>query len=181
MKIGKEELIVNGSKVKAIVSIPEKKDRSMLKKLFFAWKTLNDAIKKISTRGINIPEAITENAFCLFFPSRRVIKVFGGKCSYDCVDLKTGKRQQIKASSISPDLTSFGPRSDMDELYFLDFSKGDGSFKVYKLQPNWVKYYKVNDRQSFVQQQAQGKRPRLSVIRGVIEPNKLRPIKICKL
>ena len=116
-------------------------------------------MKEISTRGINLPEALSENAFCLFFPDcMRVIQLKKGKCSYDVINTRTGSRIQIKASSIGSDLTSFGPRSEWDELFFLDFSAGDGSFKVYKIEPDWIYKHQVNKKQTFSEQQAEKRR-----------------------
>jgi len=181
MKLDWKEVNVNGVKVKAKVTIKERKDQKKLKKLYKLWSTLNKAIKSISTRGVNLPEAISENAFCLFFPAIRVVKLAKGKCSYDCINTSNGKRIQIKASSIESDLTSFGPKSEWDELYFLDFSKGDGSFKVYKIMQDWVYKHKVNKNQTFKEQQEQARRPRFSITENIIKTQNLKPIKICKL
>jgi len=182
MKIAWAEVNVNGKKIWAQTTHKEEKDRELLKKLYFDWKKLNDDIKKISTRGINLPEAISENAFCLFFESCfRVVRLQKGKCSYDCIDTSTGKRIQIKASSVGSDLTSFGPRSEWDELYFLDFSKGDGTFSAYKIEKALIYSQKVNKTQTFEDQQKQDRRPRFSIINEIIKPNNLKPVKICKL
>ena len=152
-----------------------------LRYLFNLWLNLNNSIKKISTRGVNFPEAISENAFCLFFDAVRIVKLKKGKCSFDCINIKTGERIQIKASSVKYDLTSFGPRSEYDKLYFLDFSKLDGSFKVYDIDPNMIYKFKVNKKQLFSEQQEQGKRPRFGIMKNLIETNSIKPIKICKL
>ena len=79
------------------------------------------------------------------------------------------------------DLTSFGPRSEYDKLYFLDFSKLDGSFMVYEINPDDIYNFKVNKNQTFAQQQEEGKRPRFGIVKGLIQPNKIQPIKVCKL
>lgn len=182
MKIEWKEIEIKGKKIKALVTKKETSDRELLKTLYSDWKNLNDRLKEISTRGINIPEAISENAFALFFPDcMRVVKLNGMKCSFDCINIKTGSRIQIKASSIVSDLTSFGPRSEWDELFFLDFSKGDGSFKVYRIEQDWIYKHMVNKNQSFQQQQEQARRPRFSIIENIIKVRKLKPVKVCKL
>tara|TARA_Y100000310_G_scaffold336096_1_gene419771 strand:+ start:441 stop:989 length:549 start_codon:yes stop_codon:yes gene_type:complete len=182
MKIEWKELNIRGKKVVALISINERGDRKLIKKLYRDWKKLNDRLKKIGTRGINLPETISENAFCLFFPNCvRTMGLKKGKCSFDCIDVKTGLRIQIKASSVGSDLTSFGPRSEWDQLFFLDFSKGDGSFRVYHIKPEWIYKHKVNKNQTFEDQQKQGKRPRFSIIDNIIEVKGLKPVKICKL
>jgi hypothetical protein len=125
MRIEWKKYDILEKEIEALVTIFERLDRWKLRRLYFRWKNLNDDIKKISTRGINLPEVISENAFCLFFPECvRVVRLRQGKCSYDLLNRRTGERIQIKASSIDEDLTSFGPRSEWDTLYFLDFSKG---------------------------------------------------------
>jgi hypothetical protein len=158
------------------------RDRRKLRKLYNMWKKLNDLLKKISTRGINLPEAISENAFCLAFPHCvRVVQLKNDKCSYDCINTRTGSRIQIKASSVENDLTSFGPRSEWDELFFLDFSEGDGTFKIYKINPDWIYNHQINKSQTFTQQQEQGRRPRFSITKDIILERKLKPLAIYKL
>jgi len=182
MKIEWKEVDIGNKKIKALLTIKEKSDKELLKNLYSDWKKLNDRLKAISTRGINLPETISENAFALFFPDCfRVVSLKGMKCSFDCINIKTGSRIQIKASSVASDLTSFGPKSEWDELFFLDFSKGDGSFKVYKIEPDWIYKHMVNKTQSFQQQQEQARRPRFSIIENIIKPKKLEPVKVCKL
>ena len=182
MKIEWKEVNIKDKKIKALLTIKEKSDRKILKELYSDWKKLNDRLKTISTRGINLPETISENAFALFFPDCfRIVSLKGMKCSFDCINIKTGSRIQIKASSVASDLTSFGPRSEWDELFFLDFSKGDGSFKVYKIEPDWIYNHQVNKKQTFKQQQEQSRRPRFSIIDKIIKVKTLKPVKICKL
>ena len=182
MKIEWEDVEINGRKVKALLTKKEKGDKELLAKLYSEWKHLNDGLKKISTRGINIPESITENAFALFYPDcSRIVKLKGMKCSFDAINTKTGSRIQVKATSVASDLTSFGPRSEWDELFFLDFSSGDGSFRSYKIEPDWIYHHMVNKNQSFEDQQKQARRPRFSIIDNIIKPRNLKPDKICKL
>ena len=182
MRIGEQDILIKGKKIKAKVTIKEAGDRELLKSLYSDWNKLNSRLKKISTRGINLPEAISENAFALFFPDcMRVVSLKGMKCSFDCINIKTGSRIQIKASSIASDLTSFGPRSEWDELFFLDFSAGDGGFKAFKIEPDWIYKHMVNKKQSFQQQQEENRRPRFSIIENIIKPKKLKPVKVCKL
>ncbi len=182
MKIQWKDFIINGKKISARVSVHEKGDRKLLRDLYLDWKSLNDRLKQIGTRGINIPETITENAFSLFFENCvRIVKLKAGKCSFDSINTKTGSRIQLKAASVKYDLTSFGPKSEWDELFFLDFSAGDGSFKVYKIEPDWIYKHKVNRNQTFEEQQAQGRRPRFSITYNLIQAKGLKPIKICKL
>src|SRR3989344_3470663 len=179
MKIQRKEFNIKGKKINARVSVIEEGDKELLKKLYLDWKSLNDRLKRIGTRGINIPETISENAFCLFFEDCiRIVKLKEGKCSFDCINIKSGSRIQIKAASVKYDLTSFGPKSEWDELFFLDFSAGDCSFKVYKIEQDWIYKHKVNKNQTFEEQQAQGRRPRFSITYNLIQQKGLKPIKI---
>ncbi|MBI5803395.1 Bsp6I family type II restriction endonuclease [Candidatus Pacearchaeota archaeon] len=174
---------IAGQNFKADIMVFSLQDRVFIKKLFDNWKTANTGVKQISTRGINLPEAISEGAFCVFFPDCvRLIKVYGKTSgSFDVLNLKTGRRLQIKASSIPEDLTSFGPKSVWDDLYFLDFSRMDGSFDVYLIPNNLIYQYGVNRNQTFQQQQAQKRRPRFSIMKNIIKPSRLKPVKTCKL
>ena len=151
MKIEWKEFTIKGKKILARVSIDERGDKQLIKRLYQDWKKLNDRLKKIGTRGINLPETISENAFCLFFPECvRTVGLKKGKCSFDCINTKTGSRIQIKTTSIGKDLSTFGPRSEWDELFFLDFSKGDGSFKVYRIKPGMESHRAVYQIQEFL-------------------------------
>jgi len=182
MRIEWKKFNINNKIVEARVSIDERGDRKLIKKLYQDWKKLNDRLKKIGTRGINLPETISENAFCLFFPACvRTVGLKKGKCSFDAINTKTGSRIQIKATSVESDLTSFGPRSEWDELFFLDFSKGDGSFKAYNIKPKWIYNHQVNKNQTFKQQQEEKRRPRFSIIKEIILKRGLKPVKVCKL
>lgn len=182
MKIAWQEFNIKGKSVTLKATLYEKSDRDYIKHLYFDWLKINTMIKAISTRGINLPEVISENAFCLFFDNScvRVVKLKGKKCSYDVLNIKNGTRIQIKASSIDEDLTSFGPRSEWDELYFLDFSHGDGTFDVYKIEPDLIYNHRVNSKQTFKDQQDQNRRPRFS-IKKVIKEQHILPLKSCSL
>lgn len=183
MKIVWKEYSIGSKIVQAQVTVFNSRfDRRKIRTLYKMWKRLNDALKKISTRGINLPETISENAFCFAFPNCvRIVGLKTGKCSFDCIDTKTGSRIQIKASSVGSDLTSFGPHSEWDQLYFLNFSKGDGSFEIYEILPDWIYKHQVNKNQTFEDQQKQGRRPRFSITEEIIKKKKLKPIKIFKL
>ena len=184
MKIEWKEYNINGETINALISTHEKGDRVLLKRLYLEWKKVSDGIKAISTRGLNIPEAITENAFCIFFKDCvRIVTQKGEKCAFDCLNIKTGEKIQIKAASIYPDATSFSPSSDYDKVYFLDFSKGNGSFKIYDIPLKLIKETVVNRKknETFEMQQKQGRRPRFSITKEIIIPKKFKPVKVCRL
>ncbi len=156
-----------------------KADGKKWKNLFDMWKKLKLGMRSYKAREPNFPEGLSEVAFCMYSGSKRFIKISGNFSSFDTFNLKTGKAEQIKASSIESDLTSFGPKSCWDDLYFLDFyneGRIDGTFNVYKIPSNLIYNIKVNKNQTFKQQQAQKRRPRLSIKEGIIKQKKLRPI-----
>lgn len=184
MKEEIREIVIAGEKTKVNLLFVEESDRSALKKLYDYWCTLNNGMKKFRSRGINLPEGISESAFCLCFNSNsaRVLKVSKGSGSFDVIDLKTKKRIQIKAVSVDGDLTSFGPKSVWDDIYFLDFyreGKFDGSFDVYKIKNEYIYNHKVNANETFKDQQMQRRRPRFSIKKDIIRKYNLNPLKTC--
>jgi len=171
MRTEERKIRIGGKLHNARLLFVEESDRPKLRELFQSWKILFEGLKKFESRGSTIPEGISESAFALEFKVPRVISVEGAGASFDTFDLKQNRRQQIKATSIEDDLTSFGPESVWDDLYFLDFYRDgslDGKFDVYKIPNNLIYNFKVNKRQTFTQQQKQGRRPRLHMKRGVI-------------
>jgi hypothetical protein len=155
------------------------KDATQWKVLFDKWRELKMGMREYQSREPNFPEGLSEVAFCLWNNSARLISSSGlSNTSFDTVDLKTNRAEQIKACSVEKDLTSFGPRSRWDDLYFLDFYAGgvlDGSFDVYKLDTEMIYNYPVNRNQLFKDQQAEGKRPRL-VLKYLIRDKNIKPI-----
>ena len=113
--------------------------------------------------------------------------------SFDCYDETTNETVQIKASAgmmddgvrKHDDLTTFGPRSEFDKLFFLDFySDGnvDGRFEVYEIPPDMAYSAEVKNGvtlQEILDELASGKetksRPHLHLRKKVIEPNNLDP------
>jgi len=154
-------------------------DGAKWKQLFDVWKQLKFGMREYKSREPNFPEGLSEVAFCLYSGSGRFIALHGNaRGSFDTFNLKTGRAEQIKASSIGRDLTSFGPTSEWDDLYFLDFfndGKLDGTFNVYKIPARIVYSIKVNRSQTFRQQQAQGRRPRFSIWKEIINERELKP------
>ena len=134
-----------------------------------------------SLSRINIPELLSEAIFCYHFNGGRLNKTINGKInsSFDCLTLSPTKRIQVKSCSVSYDLTSFGPKSIWDELYFVHFypnRRYDGTYKIYKINNDLIYNHKVNINQTMNDQQKQGKRPRFGIMKEIIEPLKLKPV-----
>jgi len=154
-------------------------DRRAWKVLFDSWKKLKLGMREYKSREPNIPEGLSEVAYCLWSGSNRFIKARGLKnTSFDTFNLKAGLTEQIKACSVEDDLTSFGPRSKWDRLIFLDFyreGRVDGMFDVYEIPTEKIYNFRVNKNQTFRDQQLQGKRPRLH-IKNFIKQEDIKPI-----
>jgi hypothetical protein len=174
----------DGSRLELLFFDPT--DRLTWKKLFDQWNNLNKYLQnEFESRGINLPEGISESAFCMWSNNKSgkfISKTSSGKklktSSFDTYNITTNRSEQIKACSIENDLTSFGPKSDWDDLYFLDFynhGKLDGVFDIYKIQDSIIYNAKLNSTQTFKDQQKQGRRPRLS-IKQLIEIHGIEPL-----
>ena len=156
----------------------DRNDRRQWKVVFDSWMELKLAMRDYKAREPNLPEGLSEVAFCMWSGSVRKISCSGSHSSFDTFNLKTARMEQIKACSVESDLTSFGPTSEWDDLYFMDFwNEGtvDGSFDVYKIKTDLIYNWKVNRNQTMRQFQAQGKRPRFS-LKKLIEENRIKPV-----
>lgn len=142
-------------------------------KAYFLWKELDTIIRTSHTRGINIPETITESLLC-FVSDFKLNRGSGG----DAYDEKNKRIIEIKATSnYDRDTTSFSPKEEFDRLFFVRLDKRNDVMYFYDLQMNSedLKKIKVNSTQTLEDQQKQGRRPRFSVIRFIIEENNLEP------
>lgn len=158
----------------------DKVDTKEWKRLFDLWKGLKFGLKDYKCREPNLPEGLSEVAFCLYSGSGRLISMNGkASSSFDTFNINTKKAEQIKATSVAEDLTSFGPKSKWDDIYFLDFfnnGKLDGTFNVYKVPTKLIHKVMVNKDHSFLEQQTEGKRPRFSITKNLIKTGKIKPI-----
>jgi hypothetical protein len=123
---------------------------------------------------------LSETVFCRVTGSVRIVKAPQGlKTSFDVFDLKRGLKQELKATSIKKDLTSFSPITRFDEIYWMDFYRDgafDGKFDIYKLAADDILNVRLNKEQLFCDQQLEGRRPRFSVREKIIIPKRLTPI-----
>lgn len=84
---------------------------------FFKWKDLNTYVKSLVSRGINMPDAISEPMGCYCLNLLWNKSTGGDAYSQDCKI-----KYEFKATSnFDYDLSSFGPRCDFDDLVFLRF------------------------------------------------------------
>jgi len=155
-------------------------DKAELRSIYDQWVGLSNNLQKYGGRRINLPELLSEGTYCLNFNAGRMNgSISGANSSFDCFDVGSNKRIQVKACSVEFDLTSFGPDSVWDEIYFIHFfpnKKYDGSYSIYKIDNNLIYNHKVNSKQTMKQQQQQGKRPRFSIMKELIIPLNIEPI-----
>jgi len=183
MKIIEHKAKVFGQECKLDLMHFDKNDGKEWKRIFDIWKELKLGLRNYKSREPNMPEGLSEVAFCLWSGSARYIRLKGARKgiagSFDTFDLKNNKAQQIKACSIDNDLTSFGPKSKWDDLYFVDFyndGKVDGRFDVYLIPNKYLKNQSLNKNETFTDQQEQKRRPRFGIKKEIIGKYKIKPM-----
>ena len=181
MEKEKKEIVLPEGNFEVDIISYSLKDKQKFYKIYNLWIKLSKLLKFVGGRGINLPEGLSEGVFCISMNCVKLISnIQKANTSFDCYDLKRKKRIQVKACSVLPDLTSFGPKSIWDEIYFIDFYK-DGSFKgkydIYKIDNKDIYNHKVNENQTLKDQQLQGRRPRFSIYKEIILKKNLKPIK----
>jgi hypothetical protein len=156
-------------------------DKPRLYQLYKEWRSLCDNLTSMVARAVNLPEGLSESAFCAEMDCVRCVEsISGANTSFDCFNLQTNERIQVKACSVLPDLTSFGPKSVWDKIYFVDFfreGKWDGTFDIYLIDNQDIYGHKVNVHQTLKEQQEQRRRPRFSIYSEIILKKGLKPIK----
>ena len=179
MRRENKTLVIDGKSYTVGVDIVEETDKENFIEMYDLWKKLSQKLNDYGCRKVNFPE-LSELIFCAFFDCWRTNNTAGlaEHTSFDCYNPKTEKRIQIKAASAFNELTSFGPDSVWDEIYFMDFYNGgnyDGTFEVYLLPNEEIYNYPMNKNETFKDQQAQKRRPRFS-LRKLIKQLDLKPI-----
>ena len=158
----------------------DKEDGAILFQIYNEWRELCDKLAIIGSRSVNLPEGLSEGAFSLAMNSTRVSgSITKANSSFDCFELSSNSRIQVKACSVLPDLTSFGPKTQWDKLFFCDFYRDgswSGKFDIYHVPNELIYNHKVNKNQTFKQQQQEARRPRLSIFKEIIQANKVKPV-----
>ena len=140
---------------------------------YFKWKDLNSYVSKNSTRGINIPDVISEpiGCYCLDLLWNR------GKGG-DATDPRTNKKIEFKATSrFEGDLSSFGPKCEFDDLIFLRFNVEENLVFVYDLNIDSAEFGKcnANKTQTISEQKMQGRRPHISLCDMFVKGRNMKP------
>ena len=164
--------LISGSTVEA--TFYNRKDIKNLSHFYKMWVAMNDFSKKYNFRKINLPEVISEIVACYSFGLGRTNNVVGSlrdSFSMDAVS-HDGHKYQIKGSSYEGGtLNSFSPNSNFDFVIIVDaFNEGkwDGSMVLYLIKCNLSKI-KVNNQETFEQQQKQKRRPRFNLLAKVLK------------
>lgn len=151
---------------------------------YFKWKDLNTYIKSTSSRGINIPDAISEPMACYCFD----LMWNRGPAVGDATD-SDGKRVECKATSnFDGDLSSFGPNTVFDRLIYLRYNLSENKVYMYDLGVDSTQLgsYPANKTQTIQDQKDEGRRPHVSLQKLFVESNNLQPtvifdIRRCKI
>jgi hypothetical protein len=185
MRIEEKNIVLPEGRFTCSVQVYEPTDDAFIKGLYAEWIGLSLKLRNFGGRGINLPEVLSEAVFCRAMNTVRIkANIPGANTSFDVYDLTRSKRIQVKACSVLPDLTSFGPESVWDEIYFMDFFRQgawDGSIDIYSIPNDLIYNYQVNVNQTLRDQQRQGRRPRFSIFSGIIENEQISPIKTYRI
>ncbi|MCK5788067.1 MAG: Bsp6I family type II restriction endonuclease [Chlamydiia bacterium] len=147
-------------------------DMKNIQLLWKKWCECNAVLELLGFRKFNVPSVISEALVCIYLKSCGQVvpgKTKRGK-SFDCIDFRRGKNIQVKASSIENDLSSFGPRSTWDELYFVHISRITGEYKIFFIEIDFTAI-QLGKGETFISQQQQGRRPRFSIMSKIREFN----------
>lgn len=171
-------LLPEGDKV-VEVTIFDQSDSRALTAIYDGWRILCDNLNKLNARSVNLPEGLSEVSFAIAKNMWRTTgSIPGANSSFDCYDpngVRHRNRIQVKACSVLPDLTSFGPDSQWDRIFFVDFYRNglwDRTFDIYEINTSDIENFPVNATQTLKDQKNQGRRPRFSIYTGLILKNK---------
>lgn len=151
---------------------------NIIKQAYQKWKDLNEIISnEMDSRKVNLPEAISENIACYALGYTRNMDSTG-----DARDM-FGNLIEIKATAnFYSDLSSFSPETNFDKLIFVRLNLNEDKAYIYDLGLNGKEFgnLSVNHFETVANQQKQGRRPRLSLIK-YIEEKGIKPITILSL
>lgn len=168
----------NKKKMKIKLSEITTSDLSDIITIYDEWVKYCKLLEHRNYRRANFPEGVSEDLVCILKKYYKLNQkaVYGCSTSFDCLDGNNGERIQVKASSSNYELTSFGPKSVFDRIYFLDFYyEGESykkKFKFYEIDKTLIENAWVNKDETVTNQSDEGKRPRIR-IRKLIEQNSI--------
>ncbi|MFQ1018173.1 Bsp6I family type II restriction endonuclease [Gilliamella sp. BG7] len=156
-------------------------DLKLIIESYKAWKFLNATLSHFASRTVNFPEAISESlcCYCLGYSWHNK---FNTNLSGDGKG-PNGELVEIKATSnFHNDLTSFSPDTRFDILIFARLDTNTNQLYIYNMGMNFTQFQtiQINKTQTVHDQQLQGKRPRLSLIKQINQRN-IQPITVLDL
>ncbi len=177
----REKIFIDGKPVIGMKYDAE--DFKEFKRIYKEWSELNKAIENLGGRTLNVPDLLSEGLFAYLFDFYRTNGSKNSK-GYDVYDVINKKGIQIKSCSIEDDLTSFGPKTHWDLIYFMKFhpTSEDGLVEIYDISHFDFANLILNksENETFEDQQKQGRRPRFSIQSEIIDKDNLKPIKVIK-
>ena len=177
----KTTVMYNDKEINLEVCEYDERDRQEVVDVYTFWKAYRSRSRSWNNKARNnFPEIISEGVFCMATGAVKIIKAPSGfSKAHDCYDLTTNERIELKATSIKDDLTSFSPNFNFDRFYFIDFYKDgtfNGKFDIYEIPKSVISNSKVNRNDTVIDQQAEHRRPRFSVLNQIIRPYNIKPI-----
>jgi hypothetical protein len=198
MSIGKTELftdvIAYGIPSTFAVTRYSEEDISKLKRMFELLSELNFEIATSGGTQYGLTSLMSEAMYCLWSGSVRYLSADKARkegfsfterltsASLDTYSEANQEAEQLKSTICKKDpISSFGPSSDQDITYLLNFfnnSNLDGTFDVYRIPNHYFEGITCNkqDDGSFVEVKINGKRPRFSLTTKIIEANNIAPL-----
>ena len=156
-------------------------DLKLIIESYKAWRFLNATLSHFASRTVNFPEAISES-LCCYSLGYHWHNKFNTSLSGDGTG-PNGELIEIKATSnFNTDLTSFSPDTKFDILIFARLDINTNQLYIYNMGMNFTQFQtiQVNRTQTILDQQLQGKRPRLSLVSKINERH-LQPVIVLDL
>lgn len=159
-----------------------KEDLPRINKRYFSWKENGEIDMYFGCRRPVAPEVISEGIPSAIFGYARTnnLPLENIEGSADLVDPVTGDAIQIKSFSSYGDIvapTSFGPHTKFDRLIAMHIKLDEDKAYFYELPANEYQNWPVNATQTIRNQQEQGRRPRLNLLK-IIKSYKIVPFAI---
>ena len=146
-------------------------DLPEINKMYFMWKEMGEVLNNFGCRRMNVPELISEGLCSVLFKWYRTnsLPLTNIPNSADLVESSTGDAIQVKSISTLTDEdggpTSFGPKTEFDRLIAMHIRLDKDTAYFYEFDnPKEYKKWKVNGQLSIEEQQAQDRRPRLTLL-----------------
>lgn len=154
-------------KKKGLFEITEKEYNSIFQ-AYKLWKSFDELMRNVSSRGVNLHEGISEVVVCYVNGYYHSV----GEGSEDA-KTKNNLKVQVKASSnFEDDLTSFGPKSEFDILHFARLNRETDELYLYDISIDTLYDIKVSKKETFKDKQKLGQRPRFSIIKNFLKESK---------